>query len=518
MRPFRRDQPPTEASDEPEITGGGYGLISPIPDVFGYQFTPTAAIFTSVVCASICVVCVWFLTKAPTGAAWRTMKHSEPLAQSVGMPLRKLKTSAFAFSAALASLAGVLYVFLLQSVTPEAFGIFDSVDHLCFLVLGGMGSVAGSVIGPVVLELIPEAMRPLVRYRDLFTGLALLLILIVAPRGIAGIFGSLTHWVRPRLRQVASKRPGGPIGQISKWSAAVSERGEAAPEVPPSIARQSTGSTGVTGPLLEFDAVDVQFGGLRAVDDLSFTVEIGEVHGLIGPNGAGKTTAINALTQFVMTSSGQIRLAGEPLLAADRKTLRPHMLAAAGVSRTFQTPIAVPTLTAVENVMVGLHRHLETPMVAQLVDSRSVAGRRSWARGRALELLSDLRFTADPDGPVDGLSLGQLRQIELARALAQQPRLLLLDEPTSGLEAHVAADTITLIGQLQEVGDRPLTVLLVEHNVPLVFGHCDRVTVMTNGHAIISDTPDVVRQDTRVKDAYLGYSARGGDLDSASVH
>jgi ABC-type branched-subunit amino acid transport system ATPase component/ABC-type branched-subunit amino acid transport system permease subunit len=507
------------------VTGGGYGLITTPPEVFGFVLTARVMSLLSAAVAGIAVVAVAHLTSSAVGRAWRTMKHSEALAQSFGMQLRRLKTSAFALSAALAGVAGALYAYLLQSVTPAAFGIFDSVDHLSYIIVGGVGTVWGSILGPIILELVPEVLRPLARQREVFTGVVLLVILVIAPTGVAGLIGRVLPrrrmpWGRLTDRFGARANRTAPHAEAATDAGAVLAATDDAPTVEdtddrPPAAVPVTAPVSEGTPALEFHEVSVLFGGLRAVDEFSFEIRRGEFHGLIGPNGAGKSTAINALTQFVRIASGEIKVAGRTLVAPSGM-LRPWELAAHDVARTFQNPVVVPALSVIDNVAVGLHPTMSARLPRHMLATRATTRAEARARERCAELLAALGFSGDLDAPAEGLSLGELRKVELARALVRSPRLLLLDEPTSGLEAHAAVDTLDLLRDVQREAHGDLTVLLVEHNVPLVFGHCDRVTVMERGRRLITDVGAIVREDERVKEAYLGFGFRGGETASVA--
>jgi branched-chain amino acid transport system ATP-binding protein len=229
----------------------------------------------------------------------------------------------------------------------------------------------------------------------------------------------------------------------------------------------------------------------------------GSLHGLIGPNGAGKTTAINALTGVARLADGKIWVDGSEFQSRQHGVARTEMVRR-GVARTFQTPLAVPDLSALENTLLGLHTQIQGGVLTGSLDIRRVRQDNRRARERARETLARVRFSGDVDAPVAGLALGELRKIELARALVSRPRLLLLDEPTSGLESHAATATINGLRRLQETADEPLTILLVEHNVPLVFAFSDRVTAMDRGTPIITGLPDEVRRDPEVRRSYLG--------------
>jgi len=248
--------------------------------------------------------------------------------------------------------------------------------------------------------------------------------------------------------------------------------------------------------LLEAKAVAKDFGGVKALRDVSLTIREGEIYGLIGPNGAGKTTFFNCMTGLYIPDGGGFDFAGAPLVAD-----APHQAAERGIARTFQNIRLFANMTALENVMVGRHVRTAAGVLGAIFQNRATRAEEAAIRQRAEDLLHYVRIEDRADDLAKNLSYGDQRRLEIARALATEPRLLCLDEPAAGMNATETEELRDLIDGIRRDGT---TILLIEHDVKLVMGLCDRVAVLDYGAMIIEDVPAVVQKDQRVIEAYLG--------------
>ncbi|GAA1834233.1 ABC transporter ATP-binding protein [Pseudonocardia ailaonensis] len=256
-----------------------------------------------------------------------------------------------------------------------------------------------------------------------------------------------------------------------------------------------TTATGARGPILESAGVSMVFGGLRALNEVTFSLKEGEIIGLIGPNGAGKTTFFNCLTGLYTPTSGAVTLRGRPM------PQDPARVTEAGVARTFQNIRLFPSMTATENVLVGRHVRMKQGPISSLLHGPRFRRSEAEALDRAEKLLAFVGLSRFSDELARNLPYGDQRRLEIARALATDPSVLLLDEPTAGMNAQETEATRQLIFAIRDLG---VSVVVIEHDTKFIFTLCDRVLVLVQGELLVEGSPDEVRGDPRVVEAYLG--------------
>ncbi len=459
------------------FTGGDAGLGGiPKPSLGGYVFQSETAF--GLLTWAIALALFWFamnLTRSRVGRALRAIRSDEVSAACAGTHVSRLKMNMFALSAAYASIAGSLFAGYHGSVHPDSFSLAALLDVLLMLFFGGEGTIWGALIGAALIRALPDLSGPLHAGKILFSGLLFTVIIFAFPSGVGGGLKNL----RQRLRR---KKP--PAAGVPR----------AAPAALPAPVHAAT-----PGPALALDSVSRHFGGLRAVDDVSFTVERGQIKSLIGPNGAGKSTLINLISGVLGTNGGRIVSCGRPL-----ENLRVDQIARLGVQRTFQHERLFAQLTVLENVMVGCEQG-SNGSAADILRCGFALPNTLRAeqdkRAEAMRWLEVIGLADRADEKVTILPHGLRKLVEVARAAAARPSLLLLDETAAGLND---AEKHELKGLIRRLRDSGVTVLLIEHDMDFVMDLSDEVVVVSFGQRIANGTPDAVRQDPAVIAAYLG--------------
>lgn len=418
---------------------------------------------------ALAVVAYWFwrLGGSRLGRALAAIREDELAAKAMGIDVTRHRMISFVTSGAVAGLYGVLLAYFVRFADPNAFGFSTAVDGLVTAVVGGTTLSIGPLLGSTFLTWLPELQRAIGVeagwIRPFVSGLLLLLVILFLPGGLAALI--------PHRRRRAMAHPDSP------------------PDLPP----LPTPGT----PIASLRAIRKDYGGVHAVRDVDLDIAAGEIVGLIGPNGAGKTTLVNIVSGLVPPSGGEGTVVGIPLGSG----VPAHRIALAGVSRTFQQIKLFNRLSALDNVLVGAHRVSRPTLLRRLVLLPSARRDEKLALGQAFAQLTRVGLADLARLPAGDLSYGDQRRLEIARALAAHPTLLILDEPAAGMN-HVEAHRLSVL--IRSLAEDGVTVLLIEHNVRMVLETCTRVVVLDFGEVIAAGDPATIARDPRVVEAYLG--------------
>ena len=464
-----------------DVTGGASGISKVPPLVFaGIDLAGSHDFYYLVALALMLVVgFALFIANTTLGRRFKAMRDDVLAAAASGIEIRYYRLTAFVLAGLVGGVAGVLYAHNARYVSPDTFGLGVMFLLLAMVIIGGQDSIWGAVTGAVLLITARNLLTGVQNFQQLAYGGLIVATVVFAPRGLAGAATDLR-------RRFDLPWPSIPI----PWPRRL---------VAPPVSTLEIARPPLEGVALRVDNVSKRFKGLQALDGVSLEVCAGEIHGVIGPNGSGKTTLFNVISGIYRPNGGRVSVWGQDVTGQ-----RSFRMSRLGVARTFQNLRLFKQLTVFENVMVALDRDPARAHIRYLIAPWVVLRNERVRRARALQMLAEFGLLDVADEIAVNLAYGRQRRLEITRALAAQPTILLLDEPAAGLNA---AEQEGLKATIHKIRDDGVTVVVIEHNMSLVMNVCQRLTVFAHGKVIAAGTPREVSTDPAVIEAYLGQGA-----------